>query len=337
MRESIRILWVEDTKDYYDEAKDILEMYALDNGIKVAFEYIQNAELLLNRLEQQEEGFQIFDLCFIDYALSLPKNKTGDAIIKILRQNKIGTDILFYSSENLSKIRDIIQKDISSYEGVYVANRDNFDEKSTHLLDKNAKKLYSINNIRGLLMNETSENDYIMKSYILNEYATLSDVQKKEITELIKQKVLDKTLKIDESSNKLINKIEEETILDANKILNIANDLVGLKDRYEIFEKILQYKSADKLENARIDNYLDKLVDLRNKLAHRKLEICNSCKYILHYNDIGDYKEKHCCSECGDNCVHTENNKVCVEDWDSLKKELIEFGQSMDSLMENID
>ncbi len=333
MRENIGILWVEDTKEYYDEAKEILEMYAFDKGVKINFEYIQDAQTLLNKLEQQEEGFQSYDICFIDYALSLHSNEMGDTIIKKLRQNKVGTDILFYSSENLAKIRNIIQEDISSYEGVYVANRANFDEKSSQLLDKNTKKLYSINNIRGILMNETSENDYVMKSYILKEYTTLSDEQKREITELIRQKVLDKTSKIDDNSKKIINKIGEENILDANKILNIANDLVGLKDRYEIFEKILQYKSVDNLESTKIDNYLDKLVALRNKLAHRKLEICNSCKYVLHYNDIEDYEQKHCCSKCDDNCLHTENNKVCVEDWDKLKKELVEFGQSMDSLL----
>ena len=72
---------------------------------------------------------------------------------------------------------------------------------------------------------------------------------------------------------------------------------------------------------------------MRNKLAHRKLEICNSCQYVLHYNDIDDYEQKHCCNECDDNCVHTEDNKICVEDWNNLKKELIEFGQSMDKLL----
>lgn len=333
MRENIGILWVEDTKEYYDEAKEILEMYAFDKGIKINFMYVQDAQILLNKLEQQEEGFQSYDICFIDYALSLHSNETGDTIIKKLRQNKVGADILFYSSENLAKIRNIIQEDISAYEGVYVANRANFDEKSSQLLDKNTKKLYSINNIRGILMNETSENDYIMKSYILKEYITLSDEQKREITELIRQKVIDKTSKINDNSKKIISKIEEENILDANKILSIANDLVGLKDRYEIFEKILQYKSADNIKGAKINNYLDKLVTLRNKLAHRKLEICNSCKYVLHYNDIEDYEQKHCCSECDDNCVHAENNKVCIEDWDKLKKELVEFGQSMDSLL----
>ena len=106
--------------------------------------------------------------------------------------------------------------------------------------------------------------------------------------------------------------------------------LLGKKENDE---KIIQYKSVSDVDSDKVDNYLNKLVDLRNKLAHRKLEICNSCQYVLHYNDIDDYEQKHCCNECDDNCVHTEDNKICVEDWNNLKKELIEFGQSMDKLL----
>lgn len=333
MRENISILWVEDSKSYYEEAKDILEMHAEDKGIKVNFKYVENAFSLLEELDKQVQGFQIHDICFIDYALSMPDNKTGENIIRELRQKKVGADILFYSSEDIATIRETIKQDLSSFEGVYVADRDTFEDKSKLLLNKNSKKLYSINNIRGILMNETSENDYIMKSYILKEYSTLSDEQKEEITNIIKEKISNKASDIDDISKKLLKRIEDKHFLEAKKILSIANDLLGLKDRYEILEKIIEYKSVSDVESGKIDNYLNKLVDLRNKLAHRKLEICNSCQYVLHYNDIDDYEQKHCCNECDDNCVHTEDNKICVEDWNNLKKELIEFGQSMDKLL----
>lgn len=333
MRENISILWVEDSKSYYEEAKDILKMHAEDKGIQVNFKYVENAFSLLEELDKQAQGFQIYDICFVDYALSMPDNKTGENIIRELRQKKVGTDILFYSSENITTIRETIKQDLSSFEGVYVADRDTFEDKSKLLLNKNSKKLYSVNNIRGILMNETSENDYIMKSYILKEYSTLLDEQKVEITKLIKEKILSKASNIDDISKKLLKRIEDEHLLEAKKILNIANDLLGLKDKYEILEKIIQYKSVSDVDSDKVDNYLNKLVDLRNKLAHRKLEICNSCQYVLHYNDIDDYEQKHCCNECDDSCVHTEDNKICVEDWDSLKKELIEFGQSMDKLL----
>ena len=281
MRENISILWVEDSKSYYEEAKDILEMHAEDKGIKVNFKYVENAFSLLEELDKQVQGFQIHDICFIDYALSMPDNKTGENIIRELRQKKVGADILFYSSENIATIRETIKQDLSSFEGVYVADRDTFEDKSKLLLNKNSKKLYSINNIRGILMNETSENDYIMKSYILKEYSTLSDEQKEEITNIIKEKISNKASDIDDISKKLLKRIEDKHFLEAKKILSIANDLLGLKDRYEILEKIIEYKSVSDVESGKIDNYLNKLVDLRNKLAHRKLEIplCCRCRY----------------------------------------------------------
>ena len=66
MRENISILWVEDSKSYYEEAKDILEMHAEDKGIKVNFKYVENAFSLLEELDKQAQGFQIHDICFID-------------------------------------------------------------------------------------------------------------------------------------------------------------------------------------------------------------------------------------------------------------------------------
>lgn len=337
MRENISILWVEDSKSYYEVSKDILEMYGEDKGIKINFKYVENALSLLEELDKQAQGFQIYDVCFIDYALSMSNNKTGENIIRELRQKKVGTDILFYSSENITTIRETIKQDLSSFEGVYVADRDTFEDKSKLLINKNSKKLYSINNIRGILMNETSENDYIMQSYILKEYATLLDEQKIEINKLIKDKIMSKTSNINNNSEKLLKKIEAEHILEIKKILNSPNDLLGLKDRYEILKKIIQYKSKTVIDSSKLSNYLSNLVGLRNKLAHRKLEICNSCKYVLHYNDIGDYERKCCCNNCDDICVHSEDNKICIENWDKLKKELMDFGKSMDTLMENIE
>lgn len=317
MRDNISILWIEDSKSYYKESKEILEMYAEDKGIKINFRYVENASSLLEELNKQAQGFQIYDICFIDYALSMSDNKTGENIIRELRLKKVGTDILFYSSENITTIRETIKQDLSSFEGVYVADRDTFEDKSKLLINKNSKKLYSINNIRGILMNETSENDYIMNSYILKEYATLLDEQKVEINKLIKDKILSKANNINNNSQKLLKKIDEEHVLEARKILNTANYLLGLKDRYEILEKIVHYKSKTEIDGSKLSNYLSNLVDLRNKLAHRKLEICNSCKYVLHYNDIGDYELNHCSKNCDDSCVHSKDNKICVEEWDS--------------------
>ena len=70
MRYDMRILWVEDMPTFYEETKDILEMYAEDMGLVIEFKYIQNVEELLQNVGNEKRGFKLFDIYFIDYTLS---------------------------------------------------------------------------------------------------------------------------------------------------------------------------------------------------------------------------------------------------------------------------
>ena len=66
-------------------------------------------------------------------------------MIKELRKAEVDADVLFYSLEHESDIRSTIVDDLNSFQGVYIANRDNFEEKSTFLLKKNARRLLALN------------------------------------------------------------------------------------------------------------------------------------------------------------------------------------------------
>lgn len=331
MRDHIGILWVDDVQSSYEAIKETLELYALDRGIKLNFRYIQNADTFLNALESQETGFQQYDICFIDYALSMSDDKMGDIVVKKLKDKKINADVLFYSSDRVSDIREIIKDDISSFEGVYISDRHNFDDKAKQLINKNAKKMYSINNIRGVLMNETSENDYIMKSYIIDEYESIDDAIKTELTANIKTIVSKKIKKLNDDAKKIN---EKSLFSTGNEIIKISNDLLSLSDRYIIFEKLLSNNTIESPSKEMFKNYIERLVVLRNNLAHRKLEICDQGGNILHYNHIKDYRDKHCQVTCQSVCRHTEDNKVSKQEWDDLRKQLIEFGECMDQLIQ---
>lgn len=330
MRDNIGILWVDDIQLSYEVNKENLEFYASDNGIKLNFKYVQDADTLLTAIESQETGFQQYDICFIDYALSMSDGKMGDIVIKKLKDKKINADILFYSSERLSDIHNIVKEDMDAFEGVYTSDRSNFEEKAKQLIDKNAKKMYSINNIRGVLMNETSENDYIMKSYIMEEYESLDVSTKTELTVEIKTIISKKIKELSDA----VEKINKKSLFSkGNEIVNISNDLLGLSERYTIFEKLLRKNTVEKPTKEMFQNYLEQLVVLRNKLAHRKLEICNQGNNILHYNHIKDYEKKCCQLSCEGICEHNQNNKVSIEDWKNLRKQIIEFGKYMDKLV----
>lgn len=330
MRDNIGILWVDDIQLSYEVNKENLEFYASDNGIKLNFKYVQDADTLLTAIESQETGFQQYDICFIDYALSMSDGKMGDIVIKKLKDKKINADILFYSSERLSDIHNIVKEDMDAFEGVYTSDRSNFEEKAKQLIDKNAKKMYSINNIRGVLMNETSENDYIMKSYIIDEYESIDDAIKTELTANIKTIVSKKIKKLNDDAKKINKKSLFST---GNEIIKISNDLLSLSDRYIIFEKLLSNNTIESPSKEMFKNYIERLVVLRNNLAHRKLEICDQGGNILHYNHIKDYRDKHCQITCQGMCRHTQDNKVSKREWDDLRKQLMEFGECMDKLV----
>ena len=183
MRYDLNILWVEDTATYYEETKEILETYAEDNGISLKFHYIQDVNVFFEKIKNNEKGFRLYDIFFIDYSLS--SGIVGSQLITDLRAKNMDSDILFYSSDKESEIRRIIEEDIGSFEGVYVANRDNFDDKSYLLINKNARCLTSLSNIRGYLMDQTSENDFTVQSYILYKFDKLTSVQKQEISNIL--------------------------------------------------------------------------------------------------------------------------------------------------------
>ena len=73
--------------------------------------------------------------------------------------------------ENVRNIR-------SNYDATIEANRDSL---------ATARKLLSIQNIRGKLMDCTSENDFIIKSYILKKFPELNDEQKKRVVAVINE------------------------------------------------------------------------------------------------------------------------------------------------------
>ena len=70
MRYDLNILWVEDTATYYEETKEILETYAEDNGISLKFHYIQDVNVFFEKIKNNEKGFRLYDIFFIDYSLS---------------------------------------------------------------------------------------------------------------------------------------------------------------------------------------------------------------------------------------------------------------------------
>ena len=325
MRYDLRVLWVEDTPTFYKETKEILEMFAEDNGISLRFDYIENTNDFFDKMKNDVQGFKLYDIFFVDYSLS--HGIVGSELIKKLRDEKVDSDILFYSSENEADIRDEVKENLGSFEGVYIANRTNFEEKSNYLINKNARRLTTLSNIRGFLMDQTSENDYTIKSYILRNFSKLSLPQQKEITEMLLDFIKKKVQNFDTKANDEIIKLETKGISNINQTMKMMDELFPIKLKYEVFEKMVDFLAETEFEEVTVQQYIDEIIKARNTLAHKKLDVCKTQKYIKYYDTINQFEDRQCPEDCG---AHSDDNKYSLEQWDALRKKVQKFGKSID-------
>ena len=330
MRYDFNILWVEDTATYYVETKEILETYAEDNGISIKFHYIQDVNVFLDKIKNNEKGFRLYDIFFIDYSLS--SGIVGSQLITDLRAKNMDSDILFYSSDKESEIRRIIEKDIGSFEGVYVANRDNFDDKSCLLINKNARRLTSLSNIRGYLMDQTSENDFTVLSYILNKFDGLKPEQKIEISNMLLEYIKKKAEKFVASANDQISNLENGGIKNINKTLGLSSELFPISLKYQIFAKMVEYDKLN-FNDVTVEQYLNEIVKARNTLAHKKLDVCRSQEYILYYDTIKQLEARMCPENCSE---HNDSYKISISKWNELRKKIHIFGTEIDATQKKL-
>lgn len=157
-----KILWVEDDKSWYGTTLELFSDIVADLGFKLESKKCENIdevkeEISLNNLKE-------YDMLLVDFTLK--NSASGDKIIEFIRSIKdepILTDVLFYSSA-VENVRDSMHQ--LGLEGVYTADRKEIETKFELVLKTTLKKVQDLNNMRGLIMAETSDIDSIMMNII---------------------------------------------------------------------------------------------------------------------------------------------------------------------------
>lgn len=257
----------------------------------------------------------------------------GSTLISMLRKKKINADILFYSSDKEKSIRETIEKNVGLFEGVYVANKNNFDDKSYMLISKNAKRLTSLSNIRGYLMDQTSENDFTVKSYIMEKFESLTPEQKDEITAILTDYMENKKDKFSMLIDDTLEKLKKNGIKNINKVLGLSSELFPIELKYEIFAKMIEFDNALTFSEITIEQYLSEIVKARNTLAHKKLDVCKMQKNILYYDTMKQLKARKCPNNCEQ---HDDSYKISIEEWKELRKKIHIFGTEIDDVQKNL-
>lgn len=335
MRYDINILWVEDSQDWQKKAEALFRLRTSSDGLLLNIDYVSKDAIpnLETKIRNETNGYKLFDIIFIDYNIS--QNVTGDKIIEALRESNIDADILFYSA-NLGEEqkKNIILDSGTAFDGIYLADRSDFQEKAIKLYKKNTKRLTSLLNIRGLLTDKTSENDFIMKSYLLQNIDNLTPKNKEIIEKEIKS-ILDTNITTAknniEKGEKLLTGISTIT---SKKLFDLPEYILPIVNKYYLFSKLLELNNSSIFdESYSIEKYNIDIIKMRNTLAHKKIDVCKQQKYLKYYDTIKQFIDRQCPPSCDD---HSDEKKISLEQWYEVLKTTNEYSKRFDELLDKL-
>lgn len=307
-----KILWIDDAEDYVDSTKELVVQAIQNRFMDADIEsYSDYDEFKSEKLENFDAtSFDFYDLILMDFVLS---GTTGDAVIRELRSKEIYTDIVFYSSDKENMESSL--KNSDQLNGVFLADRANLLEIIGRVVQKNLKREYRISNIRGLIMDSTSEFDYICQSTTIALFEKLSSEQQDVIVRKAKEYVESAASKSGQNFEGLNKKVGKSFIKNAIQSVEYVMDN---KDRYALMGLIVKFFDDGPIAQEDFSQkYSDELIKPRNKLAHAKL-VYGKCHQKLH--PIKNRSIPSCDGKC-DSC----SNEYDMEKCESLRAAIYNY------------
>lgn len=307
-----KILWIDDAEDYVDSTKELVVQAIQNRFMDADIEsYSDYDEFKSEKLENFDAtSFDFYDLILMDFALS---GTTGDAVIRELRSKEIYTDIVFYSSDKENMESSL--KNSDQLNGVFLADRANLLEIIGRVVQKNLKREYRKSNIRGLIMDSTSEFDYICQSTTIALFEKLSSEQQDVIVRKAKEYVESAASKSGQNFEGLNKKVGKSFIKNAIQSVEYVMDN---KDRYALMGLIVKFFDDGPIAQEDFSQkYSDELIKPRNKLAHAKL-VYGKCHQKLH--PIKNRSIPSCDGKC-DSC----SNEYDMEKCESLRAAIYNY------------
>ncbi len=275
-----RILWVDDNiETFIDLSVDTeFEEYLEKLGFVPEILKFETADKVLDHLKEDKK----FDLILSD--LNLANNEKGDALINKIREGDIYTEVLFYSGKPgfEETAKSLYQDRVSFFSLMDDEGFRKFKEKIYLLIRLTISKLQELDNIRGLVMAETSELDVQIEDMLIEIVSKDTDLTKNLRTYMVK-KVEDNNkerAKLYEGIDKLSNSelIKNRTLFDASKKSRTLNEFLkksGLIKKEDSFKDFHQ-------------NYEKDVLKVRNDLAHAKSDEIDGVEYLILSRKDGD-------------------------------------------------
>lgn len=290
MNINFNVLWFEDDSIWRETSAQIihdsLESLALTPKIK----YFTGGDFDISQITDRCE----IDLILMDFALA--EGTHGDKIIQQIRKCNILAEILFYSAD-YNNLLGVVKGKVEDFAGVYFSDReDSFDSIVENLIRKIVRRSQDIVNLRGVVMDQTSEYEIRMKEIFIRSKnilpATTNSIMAKYLYSLLIQgrdsilgyydELLDKNQptkkeRLGIQKTKMELSEELETILLENTIASkgyIFDNTKQTKYFQCLLKELKQFltinESIHKNYTPLCQTYYDRIQKFRNGLAHVK-------------------------------------------------------------------
>ena len=269
-----KILWIDDAQDWIESIdRDLLENYIKAEGFDPEFEIRTSPE----EIAQDVDG-KSFDLMVIDYNITENGSKCGDDIIKSVRDNDCLTEVIFYSQNASTTLRQLAAT--KEIDGVFYANRDqdSLIRKIQDVFDLTVRKVVDVNNMRGIVMAGVADLDHLLGDLIGEIHIKLDDDGK--VTH--RKKLLERMLPAAKSLRRLMADEEHVSLTDLQNAINVLKELEP-----KSFEDLVKFRGFDSYKRveiatglckiyAQLDKHRDRIEEIklvlrwRNALAHQR-------------------------------------------------------------------
>lgn len=253
MKINYEILWFEDQPDALEHDLESIQRYLEDSGYTMKVDMMTTAAAVeVDAIAKRIGRYNKYDMIVFDYDLGVDAD--GSEIARKLRA-EVYTDMVFYSGDATADLRRILYD--KRVDGVFLVDRANFSEDFELILEDHIKKACDVNGIRGIVMDETSRFDRILRDLCEK---VLSSAEP-ELLDAVRSDLIRRITKSFQSRIKRAEKIE--------------CPITALKDFQIADFNLVRHRLANLLEEAdhigqllSDDGNLKKMQDLRNRLAH---------------------------------------------------------------------
>ena len=259
MKLTYKILWLDDKIQEFIDGKviDEVESHIKDLGFNPEIITVSQTAKFFKSLNNGNE----FDLILTDYHLNGTDN--GDEVIKKIRSQdfSVMTEILFYTAradlKDTEKISRVSFLETSKKPGG--SHEEHIIHEVKLLIDLTVKKFQHIIAMRGMIMHETSFLDSKMLE-IIEKVLHIKDLISNEQV----NKICDKLISLFDKKKQFVEQCKKSSNL--NKLIK-DNFVYSSSYKIQTLSIILQNLNLNDFSK----EYLEKIIQIRNKFAHSKL------------------------------------------------------------------